>query len=297
MSTSNLKAYVRYDGSGRVVPGGNILNRFKPKVGNWKEIDKNLCDCCIPLFITSNGDLYTFDFYKGVQKKLDLPGPSISGTKINIMHDSKKLYISSLSGPVPTPFYEWDISLKPFVATYVGTGSIPYVPNNQIYTGATLKQGSSTEGYIIGSSGDPDTLYLANFSDLGAITASPVFTLRTGAINWDLLQTTSGKFITVAKVGTVGYVDQYSSTGVLEGSITLPVSLNTYTFYGVFEYDKNIYIVGSTTGAPNTNNIYRVSFESPYSVSLVGAITTTGALNRVSSASQVPVCCPTNIKF
>lgn len=41
------KAYVRYDGSGRVIPGSLILNRFKPKVGNWSETPAYLC--CNPL--------------------------------------------------------------------------------------------------------------------------------------------------------------------------------------------------------------------------------------------------------
>jgi hypothetical protein len=40
----DLKAYVRYDGSGRAVPGGLILNRFKPGMGNWSEI--NAYECC-----------------------------------------------------------------------------------------------------------------------------------------------------------------------------------------------------------------------------------------------------------
>jgi hypothetical protein len=41
---SKLKAYVRYDGTGRVIAGGPILQRFKPAVGNWVEIDAN--ECC-----------------------------------------------------------------------------------------------------------------------------------------------------------------------------------------------------------------------------------------------------------
>ena len=41
---NKLKAYVRYDGTGRVIAGGPILQRFKPKVGNWVEIDAN--ECC-----------------------------------------------------------------------------------------------------------------------------------------------------------------------------------------------------------------------------------------------------------
>jgi hypothetical protein len=40
----DLKAYVRYDGTGRIIPGSLILNRFKPAVGNWKEIDAK--ECC-----------------------------------------------------------------------------------------------------------------------------------------------------------------------------------------------------------------------------------------------------------
>ena len=34
----DLKAYVRFDGSGRVVPGSLILRRKMPKVGKWQEI-------------------------------------------------------------------------------------------------------------------------------------------------------------------------------------------------------------------------------------------------------------------
>jgi hypothetical protein len=39
----NLKAFVRYDGSGRVVAGSLILRRQKPKVGNWQEIQGYAC--------------------------------------------------------------------------------------------------------------------------------------------------------------------------------------------------------------------------------------------------------------
>ncbi len=39
----DLKAYVRYDGSGRVVAGSLILRRNKPKVGNWKEVQGYQC--------------------------------------------------------------------------------------------------------------------------------------------------------------------------------------------------------------------------------------------------------------
>jgi hypothetical protein len=40
----DLKAFVRYDGTGRVIAGSNILQRKKPKVGNWEEIAAD--ECC-----------------------------------------------------------------------------------------------------------------------------------------------------------------------------------------------------------------------------------------------------------
>ena len=52
MATNNkLKAYVRFDGTGRVIAGSLILQRFKPKVGNWQEIDAN--ECCNPTTTTT----------------------------------------------------------------------------------------------------------------------------------------------------------------------------------------------------------------------------------------------------
>ena len=42
----DLKAYVRYDGTGRVIAGSLILQRFKPKDGNWQEVQAY--ECCDP---------------------------------------------------------------------------------------------------------------------------------------------------------------------------------------------------------------------------------------------------------
>jgi hypothetical protein len=48
---TKLKAFVRYDGNGRVIPGTLILQRFKPKVGDWKEIPST--ECCGNITTTS----------------------------------------------------------------------------------------------------------------------------------------------------------------------------------------------------------------------------------------------------
>ena len=47
----NLKAFVRYDGSGRVVPGSLILRQKMPKVGKWVEVQAY--ECCNPTTTTS----------------------------------------------------------------------------------------------------------------------------------------------------------------------------------------------------------------------------------------------------
>lgn len=46
-----LKAWVRYDGKGRLVGGGPILQVDKPKNGDWVEIDYE--DCCVPTTTTT----------------------------------------------------------------------------------------------------------------------------------------------------------------------------------------------------------------------------------------------------
>ena len=47
----DLKAYVRFDGTGRIIPGSLVLRRAKPKVGNWKEIEAY--ECCNPTTTTT----------------------------------------------------------------------------------------------------------------------------------------------------------------------------------------------------------------------------------------------------
>jgi len=47
----DLKAYSRFDGTGRIVPGSTVLRRNKPKNGNWKEVQAY--ECCSPDLNTS----------------------------------------------------------------------------------------------------------------------------------------------------------------------------------------------------------------------------------------------------
>lgn len=69
-NNKRLKAFVRYDGTGRVVPSSLILQRFKPAVGNYKEIDAYECcneaplpSNCIEFVVnTTNTVFFSFSF-------------------------------------------------------------------------------------------------------------------------------------------------------------------------------------------------------------------------------------------
>lgn len=50
-SRKDLKAYVRIDGSGRVVAGSLILRKKMPKVGKWMQIQAY--ECCDPNYPTT----------------------------------------------------------------------------------------------------------------------------------------------------------------------------------------------------------------------------------------------------
>lgn len=51
IDTRPLKAFVRFDGSGRIVAGSLILRRKAPKVGKWVEIPAY--ECCNPTTTTT----------------------------------------------------------------------------------------------------------------------------------------------------------------------------------------------------------------------------------------------------
>lgn len=41
----DLKGYIRFDGSGRIVPGSLVLRKKMPKVGKWMEVQAY--ECCV----------------------------------------------------------------------------------------------------------------------------------------------------------------------------------------------------------------------------------------------------------
>ena len=63
MNKRDLKAYSRFDGTGRIVPGSTVLRRQKPKVGNWKEVQAYECCNTTPIFVSRETE---FPFYVSI---------------------------------------------------------------------------------------------------------------------------------------------------------------------------------------------------------------------------------------
>jgi hypothetical protein len=113
-NNNKLKAFVRYDGSGRVVPSSLILARFKPKVGNYKEIDAY--ECCnggggAPgNYLVNIRQLFEDGTCGGIDIVTNYPvtssNPVIVGkwyTEFNVMRGLIAVYIVSAGGPGEEP--------------------------------------------------------------------------------------------------------------------------------------------------------------------------------------------------
>ena len=86
----NLKAFVRFDGSGRVVAGSLILRRSKPKVGKWQEI--TAYECCNTILPTTT-DFYSVEVgtypinypaFLPYCNNVLVPGIALAGTVANL---------------------------------------------------------------------------------------------------------------------------------------------------------------------------------------------------------------------
>jgi hypothetical protein len=82
----DLKAYARFDGTGRIVPGSLVLRRNKPKVGNWIEVQAyECCDplandsgytCCIAIQVIADGESGQYELTLQTRNG----GPNLTGS-------------------------------------------------------------------------------------------------------------------------------------------------------------------------------------------------------------------------
>jgi hypothetical protein len=107
-----LKAFVRYDGSGRVVASSLILRRKKPKVGKWVEIPAY--ECCNDITTTTTTTTaappsyysYTLGFGPGSAGACSDPSPIVYYAATPTLSIGTTVYTdSSLTTPVSDGYY------------------------------------------------------------------------------------------------------------------------------------------------------------------------------------------------
>lgn len=121
IDTRPLKAFVRFDGTGRIVPSSLILRRKKPKVGKWVEIPAY--ECCNPTTtttttvpVTTTTTTTTAAFYEftvsfaedGPTACAGLPGTTTVYAASNTIGINTFLYTdSALTTPVDNGYYAY----------------------------------------------------------------------------------------------------------------------------------------------------------------------------------------------
>jgi hypothetical protein len=110
----DLKHFIRYDGNGRVIPGGNILQRKKPAVGKWTETSAyECCTGCAALVYGVDFTLIDIE-WNGEGGTLILvfataPGVSIQGAFIGTYPECNGEIIASVIIPEDA-IYPWIVS-------------------------------------------------------------------------------------------------------------------------------------------------------------------------------------------
>lgn len=124
---SKLKAWLRYDGTGRVVTAGPIFQANKPKVGNWRQMNIDLC--CNPsgsttTTTTGGGNIQPTAFV--VNLAFD-PANSCIGVPSFILYTKE-----SVLGPNVMFYYDAALT-QPYdgvYGTFVGSDDVSYTLGN-----------------------------------------------------------------------------------------------------------------------------------------------------------------------
>ena len=118
----NLKAFVRYDGSGRVVASSLILRKNKPRVGRWYQIPEYLCCNGTTNTTTTQGGGGTPTAWFG---QISATGVSDQWKACNGFGNSIIVYTSTSTNPLPAGTYLYsDAALTTLIPYAFGAISI-----------------------------------------------------------------------------------------------------------------------------------------------------------------------------
>lgn len=254
----------------------NALSKLKSSLGTPPGM---------PIFTTTDNKLYELNVNNGIATELSIP--SFPTGTIFVIHNDNKLYLNNLVNfSQATSFWEYDITLNPWSATFVGTGTLPWATTNNTFVAGSMQQNELSKGWYIGTQGT-DSVNTVDLTNLSSIGFTPNFTLPIGLGDpaLDILQTTDNKLIVSVREGTAT-IKQFDLAGNLELSINLGLN---FGFYGVVVYKNQLYLVGSDLTISPINKLYKINHEPPYNLTFIADIDTGGS--RIISVSQVPRLC------
>lgn len=172
----NLKAFVRYDGSGRVVAGSLVLRKKKPKVGRWEEI--LTYECCNPTTSTTT----TVDPRPRISQTLC--GPLLPYQEITIVNGNSicddMIYITGdFSQLAAAPFYV-NVGSSSRIFAAMGNQAYPSGPCTTCGGGTTTTTSTSFSTTTTTTTGVPvwQVFTFGAFNELDACagsTSNPLF--------------------------------------------------------------------------------------------------------------------------
>jgi hypothetical protein len=224
--------------------------------------------------MNNNANVYRYQPLSNTSTPLIVPNAVASP---DIAHTSSKMWMTNISASY---FVEWNITLYPWTATYVGPRPWP--------TGFTSSKGLwaiDNSTLLAVNEFVPGVSTVVEINVLTGVMTSKFDLDANDVVSGDFMLTCNNKFIvsTFDSITNQTYVTQYDyATGVIEVQIDVT---GTLAFpFGVFQYDGKIYLGnGNTTG-----DIYWLENWPPYTLNTVPS----GNLGvPIDGASQVPGDC------
>lgn len=266
----SLKAFVRYDGTGRVIAGSLILQASKPKVGNWQEI--NAYECCNYIPVTPGcagpywANEWTLDgvsyqvtsspFIDSNCNSYSLGYASTDGTLLDAITISKfapdgtRTWISSFSSPIPGALEKYvygsgnNIVVDPSGGVYVaGYRSVFKLDSTGAMVWANNFGEAASNTYILGTVYANNSLYVMGReqTDFDAIFVSKVDS-STGVASIEKLFTlnlSSNVYVNAAPVA--------DSDGNIIFAIVTSSSISGEYLGNIFKCDSNLNVIWAKT--------------------------------------------------
>jgi hypothetical protein len=146
-NNNKLKAFVRFDGSGRVVSSSLIVQAFKPKVGNWQEIDAKECCNYVPTTTSTTTAAPTTTSTTTIAPTTTSTTTEFPGYYTWLMGRGTDATAACAADPAPVYSSVSPLTLGVFL--YTDTALTIAVPNDWYAIGGVAYQTNAGDGEII----------------------------------------------------------------------------------------------------------------------------------------------------